>query len=157
MIVTLTWSEMMLAHMVAGHRAVLNAKRKAQPKFGAVTGAAGDALHLSACRGEMAVAKAFNLYWSGSSGDYSAIDVGGKLEVRTITKAGHCMILHKQDKDDVPFVVACVQDAPAITLCGWMLGRDGKLDKWWADPQGTNRWAYFIPQPALLPMSDLVI
>jgi len=157
MLVTLTWSEMMIAHVVAGQRIVLNAKRNVQPKFGAPTGAEGDALHISSCRAEMAVAKAFNLYWSGSMGDYTAVDVGGKIEARSIVRQSHRLIMHKEDKDDLPFVVANVADAPRIKLCGWIMGRDGKQEQWWADPQNSNRWAYFIPQSALNRMDDLKV
>jgi hypothetical protein len=32
---------------------------------------------------------------------------------------------------------------------GWMWGKDGKNAKYKQDPQGTNRWAYFIPQANL--------
>lgn len=158
MIVTLTWSEMMQAHYVAGQRIAMNIKNGAQQRFGADNGRDSDALHLTACRGELAVAKALNLFWSGSLGDYQAVDVGGLVEVRAVnSKPGRrlSLIVHDDDKDDRPYVLADTGHAPAIDLRGWMLARDAKRREWWADPSGKNRPAYFVPIDALHPLETL--
>ena len=156
MIVRLTWSEMMIAHMVAGQRIVLNAKNGAKPKHGAPEGIAGDMIHVLSTRGEMVVAKAFNLYWSGASGDYKAVDVGGLIEVRTVPVSTHRLMLHPDDKE-LPTVLVDASRSPEFRLCGWLMGQDGKRQDWWEDPTGKDRPAFFVPHASLLPLKKLLM
>lgn len=155
--ITLTWSELLIAHQIAAMRRVQNMKLKTAHKYGR-----NDPINLeegseiSAIRGEMAVAKAFNCYWMGTVGQYGVVDVGGKIEVRTVTQASHKLILHPEDKDQYPFVLVNAGSCPEVELMGWMYGKDGKDEKYWDDPTKTNRPAYFIPRSDLRPMSELV-
>jgi hypothetical protein len=110
--------------------------------------------HVAACLGELAVAKAFNLFCSGSVGNKEAVDVGDILEVRSSARTNARLILHPKDKDDFPFVLVDVSTAPIIHLRGWIMGRDGKQRKYWTDPAG-GRPAYFISESHLRPMADL--
>lgn len=156
MIVTLSWAEMQLAYMVAGQRRIMNMKKKLPGKYGAPEREGSEELDLVAARGEMAVAKALNLYWTGTVGDYGAVDVGGLVEVRSRTKDWHSLILHPSDRDDLPFVLADVSDPPRVRLSGWIYAKDGKQDKFWSDPSGKNRPAFFIEQKHLRPLEELV-
>lgn len=156
MIVTLSWAEMQLAYMVAGQRRIMNMKKKLPGKYGAPEREGSEELDLVAARGEMAVAKALNLYWTGTVGDYGAVDVGGLVEVRSRTKDWHSLILHPSDRDDLPFVLADVSDPPRVRLAGWIYAKDGKQDKFWSDPSGKNRPAFFIEQKHLRPLEELV-
>jgi hypothetical protein len=84
MIIHLSWGEMYFASFVAMNRHLSNLRRQMQPRYGARNGqgtAAG--LHIAGCQGEMAVAKALNLFWGGSLGDFDAVDVGGLVQVRS--------------------------------------------------------------------------
>lgn len=156
MIVTLTWAEMMLAYGVAAQRRIMNMKNGIAGKYGAPEGDGSEELDIVSTRGEMAVAKGLNLFWSGSVGDYGAVDVGGLVEVRTRTKNWHSLIVHPNDKDDMPFVLVDASNTPNMRLVGWLYGRDGKNERFWDDPSRKNRPAYFIPQESLRPMSELV-
>lgn len=156
MIVTLTWSEMMIAYQVAAQRRIMNMKKGLRGKFGAPEGDGSEELDIISTRGEMAVAKGLNLYWSGSVGDYGAVDVGGLVEVRTRTKDWHSLIIHKEDKPESPYVLVDASRQPDMRLVGWMYARDAMDEKFWSDPSGKNRPAYFVPQDALRPMDDLV-
>lgn len=156
MIITLTWAEMQLAYLVASQRRIMNMKKQLPGKYGAPEKEGSEELDLIAARGEMAVAKALNLYWSGTVGDYGAVDVGGCVEVRSRTKDWHSLILHPSDNDDLPFVLADVSSPPKIRLAGWMYGREGKDERFWSDPSGKNRPAFFIEQKHLKPMDGLV-
>lgn len=156
MIVTLTWPEMQIAYMIAGQRRIMNMKKRLPGRYGAPEGEGSEELDLIAARGEMAVAKALNLYWAGTVGDYGAVDVGGAVEVRSRTKNWHSLILHPKDRDDLPFVLADVSEPPDVRLAGWIYAKDGKLKKFWLDPSQKNRPAYFIDQKYLRPMEDLV-
>lgn len=156
MIVTLSWAEMQVAHLIGGQRTLMNMKKKLPGRYGAPEKEGSEELNLIGTRGEMAVAKALNLYWSGTVGDYGAVDVGGCVEVRTITKSFHSLILHPQDKDDVPFVLVDLSNTPNIRLAGWIYGKDGKQDKFWSDPSGKDRPAFFIDQSYLRNAQELV-
>ena len=156
MIVTLSWAEMQVAHLIGGQRTIMNMRKKLPGRYGAPEKEGSEELNLIGTRGEMAVAKALNLYWSGTVGDYGAADVGGCVEVRAITKSFHSLILHPQDKDDFPFVLADLSDQPKVRLAGWIYGKDGKQEKFWSDPSGKNRSAFFIDQSNLRKMEELV-
>lgn len=155
MIITLTWAEMMLAYQVAAQRRIMNMKKGLGGRYGAPEGEGSEELDIIAARGEMAVAKALNLYWSGTVGDYGAIDVGGLVDVRTRTKDWHSLILHPGDKDDLPFVLVDASNPPNMRLVGWIYAKDGKDQKFWDDPSKKNRPAFFIPQNNLRPMEEL--
>lgn len=103
--------------------------------------------HIEGALGEKAFAKAFGLYWSGHVGDLDADDVG-PYQVRTRSEYWHELILHKRDKDDRPYVLLTGLNGE-YDIRGWMFARDGKKDKYWKDPTGKGRWAYFIPQEDL--------
>jgi hypothetical protein len=151
--VMLTWQEMSTAHHIAGQRINMNIARGKQGRYGASNGRDSDSLHLMSVRGEIAVAKAFNLFWSGSVGDYKAIDVGGRVEVRAVDKTGRRLIIHPDDHDDMPYVLADTSGAPTIVLRGWILGSAGKRPEWWEALMPHP--AFFVPHQALLPMPAL--
>jgi hypothetical protein len=152
--VTLSWREMGLAWYVAGQMNLSNKMEKAKARYGAPDN--DEMTHVHAMRAELAVAKAFNLFWSGSVGNKDAVDVGGILEVRSSARTGNSrLILHPTDRDDYPYIFADVSAAPTIRLCGWIMGRDGKQQQFWTDPTAAGRPAFFIPQSDLLPMADL--
>lgn len=156
MIIRLTWAEMQLAYLIAGQRRIMNMKKGLGGRYGAPEGEGSEELDLVAARGEMAVAKALNLYWTGTVGDYGAIDVGGHVEVRSRTKHWHSLILHPSDKDHLPFVLADCSNPPDIRLAGWLYGHEGKKEMFWSDPSGKNRPAFFVEPKHLHPMDDLV-
>lgn len=156
MIVTLTWAEMMTAYHIASQRRIMNMRKKLPGRYGAPEQDGSEELDIISTRGEMAVAKGLNLYWSGSVGDYGAVDVGGLVEVRTRTKDWHSLIVHPGDRDWSPYVLVDASQTPDMRLVGWVFGRDGKDERFWADPSKKNRPAYFIEQKELRPMSELV-
>ena len=99
--------------------------------------------------GEVAVAKAFNLWWTAVL-DVGSGDVGDMVEVRAAFKRprfGLC--IHPDDEDDLPFVCVDLSCLPAVSLVGWDYARACKNQEWWADPTGTGRPAFFKP-PGLL-------
>jgi len=170
--IVLTWSEFQQAHVVAGHRIAHNIRNGNSGRHGAEAGRESDGLHLTACRGEMATAKAFDLFWSGAVGDFRAGDVGGIIEVRAVNGAGKRLIIHDPidergkpwDQPHKPFVLADCYGAPKIVLRGWLFAReaqdrppapDAKRNDWWEDPTGKGRWAYFVPHASLHDMDEL--
>ena len=155
-LVKLTWPEMMTAYHIASQRRIMNMKKGLAGKYGAPEKDGSEELDIVSTRGEMAVAKALNLYWSGSVGDYGAVDVGGLVEVRTRTKSWHSLIIHPEDKDWAPYVLVDSSATPSFRLVGWVFGREGKKEEYWSDPAKTGRHAYFVDQERLNPMSKLL-
>lgn len=153
MIVRLTYAEILVAHLITGQRQTMNLKRAVASRYGAPEGEAGRKLDALGVFGEMAVAKGLNLYWSGTVGDYGAIDVGGVVEVRTAHRATDSLIVHPDDKDAVPFVLVLGDQAPAMRLAGWLWGHEAKQERWWKQ---TERPAFFVPQDDLRSMDELV-
>lgn len=156
--VILTYAELQIAHVAAGQRWLQCVKLGAGAKYGAPEeNDAADAISLQGAIGEMAVAKGLNLYWVGSIGEWSrGHDVGGCVDVRSVTKPNHCLILHDADKDETPYVLVELSKPSEATLVGWVFGADGKKQEYWSDPSGKDRPAFFIPRRALRPMPELV-
>ncbi len=102
----------------------------------------------------MAVAKATGRYWSGSLGNLRADDVG-EIQVRTTSRPENRLIIHEADQDEKYFVLVTGR-APQFRIVGWIMARDAKREEWWQDPAG-GRAAYFVPQSALRPISELTI
>jgi hypothetical protein len=158
-IVRLTAAELMIAANIAVMRQITGLTVATQ-KYGAEKNNRAWENHITGAQGEMAVAKHFNLYWNGTVGEFDKVDVGGVIEVRAQQRKGkpewQKLILHPADDDDLPYVlVSC--EAPDFELIGWLHGRDGKLQKHWSDPTGTNRPAYFVPRADLHPIADLKV
>lgn len=114
-------------------------------------------IHIEGCMGEFCVAKYLNRFWCGKLGDISPGDVG-PVEVRTagatitewkmadIHKRRLCC--HKPDLDDSPFVHVTGING-RYRLRGWLYGREVKLDEYYEDPTGTDRFAYYAPNNKL--------
>jgi hypothetical protein len=152
-IVKLTGAEILIAHHVAAMRQVQSIKSGIEHKFGAVR-QGNEWMDTLGCFGELAVAKALNLFWVGTIGAYNKKDVGGLVEVRTMQKAHHNLILHPEDDDNDPFVLCYYASAQSIALVGWLFACDGKRPEYWKDPVG-GRPAFFVPSSMLRPISEL--
>jgi hypothetical protein len=135
----------MQAAQVGVMRQVQNLKRGRADAYGAST-SMGWQYHIEGAMGEMAVAKAFNLYWNGNLGNLSAGDVGD-IQVRTSSRTNGDLIMHPRDRDKDRFILVTGGNGD-YNLRGWVLGSEGKLQEYWRDPAG-GRPAYFVPQGKL--------
>ncbi len=151
--ITLTWPELAIAALIGTSRQIQNLTEGRKDRYGIGLDNAWS-VHIEGAAGEMAVAKYIKGYWSGALGDLQAGDVGN-VQVRTSPANNARLILHKADKDDQVFVLVKGR-APTYELCGYIKAADGKRDEYWVDPTGNNRFAYFVPDISLRPMSDLV-
>lgn len=153
--INLSYSEMQIAFAVGSQRQIYNMKIGAAHRHGAAGLENAIAFDMIGCAGEMAVAKALNLYWDVSMG-HSIVDVGGLIEVRAVTRSDKRLILHPDDKPNLPYVL--VYNEPKtnhFVIKGWVFGADGMRDEFWADPQKTNRHAYFVPDSHLKSIEEL--
>ena len=97
---------------------------------------------------ELAVAKHTNLVWGAVNKGNVSADVGSHYGVRyTRYKQGR-LIIHDSDPDEFLFWLV-TGGSGTYDICGYILGKDAKKDKWLDDPTGRNRPAYFVPQYAL--------
>jgi hypothetical protein len=154
MIVALTSAQLSMAAHVAVMRRIANQQNNVKPKYGAPTGIGSWEFDLNACAAEVAVAKHFNLFWCGTVNDYGALDVGGLINVRQTHHAHGRLRLHPPDCDDVPFVLATGTNG-TFNLRGWLFASEGKQQRWWCDPTGDARPAFFVPQHELHDMEVL--
>lgn len=148
----LTPSELTLAAIVGALRfvrAIVNDRPETHgsSRYGAWT------RHIEGAAGEMLYAKIINSYWTGMNGKVCHGDIG-IVEVRTTHWKDGRLIVHPEDEDNAPFILA-VGLAPKFRFAGWLFGKEAKRDEWWDDPKGEDRAAYFAPQSALRPMHTL--
>jgi len=142
--VKLTSWELMMGAMAGVMRQVENCKKGRRPAHG--SGDSNDwQLHVEGALGELALAKAFGLYWSGK-GIFRGPDVAG-WQVRTRSKHHYDLILHETDPDDLVYWLVTGLNG-AYRIHGHVVGSEGKRSEYWADPAG-GRPAYFVPQKAL--------
>jgi hypothetical protein len=109
--------------------------------------------HIISAQAEFACALALDLPWSWNVGNLDSIDVGDMVEVRSIQKAHHKLILHPKDKDHLPCVQVLTMP-PRFELTGWVWIGESKRKEFWRDPTGEGRPAFFVPK--LRPMLELV-
>lgn len=141
--------EVFVAHLVGERRNALNYGDKNFPD------SAGKRLlqHKSAALAEMAVAKHYNLYWSGlGKGTEGRGDVGGKWEVRSITQAHHGLIVRESDPAR-PHLLVLVEE-PRCSLIGWLWPEQARILRYYkADsPQGETPF-WLVPQADLIPLT----
>ena len=149
-----SWPEVWIASVAGVMRQIQNMKRKAKQRHGA-TDDTNWQRHILACHGEMALAKHMNKFWYGAIGDYDAADVGKLHQVRATDHAAGRLLLHPDDDDAAPFVLARVNNRK-ITLVGWMFAREGKLQDFWEAPKAhPHRPAFFVPNNLLHDMADM--
>ena len=108
------------------------------------------AAHIQGAVAEFACAKHFGLFWSGP-GELGQVDVGGCLQVRSITKRHYRMPVYEDDRDEQVFVLM----VPGATILewhfrGWIYGRDAKRPEWWDKTTDNPKSAgYYVPQGEL--------
>jgi hypothetical protein len=141
--VTLTTHEIRLVGMVALERRI--ASLSFADKHGYDGTGAWD-VEINSAAGELAVAKALNLYWDGSVNTFKKPDVG-RYQVRH-TKLPHgCLIVRPGDPDEDTYVLV-TGEIPVFKVLGEIDGRTAK-----SVPQkdhGNGRPpAHFVPQEML--------
>jgi len=144
--VTLSWFEVFQGVQSGGMRRIEAMKHTRQPIYGEPNLDLWG-LDIEAALAEIAVAKAYDLYWEGVARAPSQLrgDVSN-LQVRSTYREDGCLILHEDDPDDALFVLVTGR-APTYTIRGWMKAAEGKSPKWWRE--GDGRPAFFVPQTAL--------
>ena len=110
---------------------------------------------VDSCGAEMAVAKAFGVYWNTFPVDFRDLpgDVAN-VEVRSTKHLNGHLIVHDRDKDDRPFVLVR-GTMPKYELAGWIMGKDAKQSCWIRKARKGH--AYFVPADQLREMKALTV
>jgi len=110
---------------------------------------------------ELAVSIGFGLPWDGSFIPMSKWDLWRKnghdvsgLEIRSTKHPSGRLILHKNSKDTLPFILVLTHNRPTYQLVGWCYAKEGKKEAFWQDV-GHGRPCFYVPQEDLQPMSGL--
>ena len=152
--IRLNWAELFQAAVIGITRNVAALKRGLPDKHG-FNGESGWSIHIEGAAGEMATAKALNLYYSSSVNVFKSIhgDVGA-LEVRTRSKHEYDLIVRPNDNPDSVYVLV-TGISPIYRIRGWILGKDARKDEWW-QTHGGRSGAWFVPVDRLNSIDLLV-
>ena len=149
-VVRMNDDEVAVAHCVAERRNSLNFGDKNFP------GEPAQRLiqHKAAALAEMAVAKHYNVYWTGcGKGTEGRGDVGGKWEVRSILSPRHGLIV-REDDPERPHILVFVAE-PLCTLIGWARPKEVRRQEFFHEnsPQGDTPF-WLMPQSALTTIGE---
>lgn len=154
-IITLTWTEMMVASYVGSARNVQSLKQNWEPAAGVGTSNTWTP-NVEGAAGEMAVAKALGVYWQPIVGNNLADDVG-PYQVRTnISRKHDDLCLRPKDRADRIYI-SVLSFAPEFHILGWIDGESGKDQKWYRDGTIGRPKCFYVPKDALRAMRDLSI
>jgi len=140
--VILSHPEIYIAAQVGIMRNVASCQRDLPP-VGRSAEAHNDAqwsMDINGAHAELAVAKAYNVYWNPSVRIGKATDVG-RVQVRSTSRANGRLIKRPNDSDDDIFLlVHCKR--PKFQLIGWLYGREAKVERFYkpADQSGGEAW-----------------
>lgn len=152
--IRLTWPEVEIGAQVGMQRNIQCLKEGRKPGAGQPS----DNLwttNIEGAQAEMAVAKHFGVYWSGNIGNYDADDVSFYQVRANLTRRTDCMYLRPWDKPDKAYI-SVLSFVPDFIICGWMLCRDGRREKWLGGAPGRPP-CYCVPRSALHPLSELPV
>ena len=110
-------------------------------------------MHVEGACGEMAVAKALGVYWSGSVDTFKVGGDVGSLQVRTTRYPDGKLIVRNSDRDTDVFLLVTGENGHYFVR-GWLFGSECKRKEWHDNP-GSREPAFFVPQTALNPLDTL--
>jgi len=115
----------------------------------------GFAAHLQGACGEIAVAKALNIYPYLHVNQFSGMksDLPGDIEVRCRSNSDHDLIIRDSDPHDRKYVLVR-GGPPQMNVVGWSYGREHCVDEYRKDWGGFGE-AWFIPANVLREIEDI--
>lgn len=137
--------------LIAGCMRRASARARGRKNYYGAQSADSELLDLIGAVGEAVVAKHQNRFWAGA-GVFRGGDVG-RYQVRSTTYDSGHLVLNKNDDDNTPYILVCVNSGVG-KIRGWIYARDGKKEKYWRDMSGRGP-AFYVPQSDLLPISQL--
>jgi hypothetical protein len=148
--VTLTWPEVSMGAAVGMRRHMSALSKGLKDKHGYDGDGWGP--HIEGALGEMAVAKAFGVYWDGSVDTFKLPDLPG-IQVRTRPKHDYDLIIRDTDSPEDTYVLV-TGTAPSYRVVGWIDGQVGMRHDWSAKHAGRPT-AFFVPIKSLNSIESL--
>jgi len=142
--IVLSSTQMMMAAHVGIMRRLQFLKRNAVAVYGKET---DWQLQIEGALSEYALAKYLNLHWEGV-GVIDGDDVGDQ-DVRVTEHQHGSLILHPRDNDNKKFWLLTGKNGTYIVR-GYILGKDGKQDKYYKEMVQGRGKSYFVPQSELI-------
>jgi hypothetical protein len=122
--ITLPFEDMLTAGIVGLRRHISGMALDRQHHVGAAAAAQSYDNHILGAQGELAVAKAFNLYWDAAVGRVDCCDVGGVIEVKCQRLGrGFGLAIRPNYKPEKPYVLVRAEPPNKFVLVGWLYGR----------------------------------
>jgi len=149
--ITLTSAEVGAGVRVGGLRHYQAVLRHCEEKSD-MPGADGWSHHIEGALGEIAAAKALNMYWPGSVNAWKECDLEG-IQVRTRSKSSYDLLVRPNDAENCVWVLV-TGGCGTYDVSGWISGHDAKQERFFRSPNDRAP-AYFIPQSELKPIETL--
>lgn len=149
MLIRLTKMEMQIGSALGAERHNESANRKTtrgQPVETSLDS------HTVGAFGELAAARALNLYPGFTVNNFDGPDIEPDIQVRAARKGR--LILTDRDSPFQKYVLV-LGEAPNLDVAGWIWGHEGQDAKWLFDPKNNRPPAYFVPRDALKPIETL--
>ena len=155
--VKLKAGEMLNAAIVGAQRNIVNIKAGRPGVYGIPNGYDWQA-HIDGAIAEYIVAKSLGVFWNSGVRVLGApdVDTGVGVEVRSTHSRKNRLVIHPDDHDERAYVLVTGHSGE-YWIEGWMFAADCKLDKYWKDPTGKQRHAYFVPIEDLLEFDNLLM
>ena len=148
--VTLAPHEMVFAAWTGVRRNVESKRRGLHHSAGYEGDGWGE--NIEGAGGELAVAKALNVYWDGSVNTFKQPDLPG-LQVRTRSRHDYDLIIRPGDAPEERYILVTGQ-MPNYRIQGWARGSDVMLPQFLKE-YGGRPAAYFVPASKLQPIETL--
>lgn len=146
---TLSWPEVLLAVSAGTMRHISAIKAGRADLQSGVAPPSWDRDIIGALA-EMAVARYFGVFWSGTVGRIDLPDVG-RIQVRSKKLDGDRLVIRPDDSDEQVFVSVLVR-TPVFRLCGWLRAGEAKRQECGDIVSGR----FFVPDGELHPMDALL-
>ena len=104
---------------------------------------------IESAHAEMAVAKLFGLYWSGTLNTFRGADLHDYIQVKSTDLPDGRLIVRREDATDHVCILVIRENTRTFRVVGWVAAGDAKQDEWLTNPNGTDA-AWFLPQDQLL-------
>lgn len=148
----LAWYEQLIAATIGSTRRLETQRRGIQP-----TGRPGNWQDdIEGAAAEMAVAKHYDIYWSGSVNSFEKPDLP-RLHVRSVDGSHKCLIVREADRKHDPseYFVLVQGRCPDYEIVGAIRCGEVFRDEWVKNPAtdfGDLKPAWFVPRSALGPL-----
>lgn len=154
--VSITPEDWSLCIQVANARQVSSIKKKGRDNLYKKNGWLEEhSVHVVGCVGELAVAKAIGVTWSGDVDTFKLPDLPGNIQVRHRSNPNWDLIVRQDAKDDEVYVLSRGMPPGIIEVAGWIKAGDAKQEQWLKDWGNYGKPSYFVPSDALNRMEDL--